>query len=134
MWMRVVSSWLCMLLYIWSLLAPVIMPARYVVIFLCHTFWGFTTCFDQVWRSLIFAGTMYFTQIVYSYSVHKYSNTYTQADFLRCVSSPQGQEAASAIFIPAGMRGHTLSCGAEDMRVAVSSEDVKLKPSRALMG
>ena len=30
MWMRVVSSWVCMLLYIWSLLAPVIMPDRYV--------------------------------------------------------------------------------------------------------
>lgn len=29
MWMRVVSSWLCMLLYIWSLLAPVIMPDRF---------------------------------------------------------------------------------------------------------
>ena len=30
MWMRIVSSWVCMLLYIWSLLAPVIMPDRYV--------------------------------------------------------------------------------------------------------
>ena len=30
MWMRVVSSWICMLLYIWSLLAPVLMPDRYV--------------------------------------------------------------------------------------------------------
>jgi len=29
MWMRVVSSWICMLLYIWSLLAPVIMPDRF---------------------------------------------------------------------------------------------------------
>ncbi|OBZ72638.1 Membrane protein TMS1 [Grifola frondosa] len=29
MWMRVVSSWLCMLLYMWSLLAPVIMPDRF---------------------------------------------------------------------------------------------------------
>ncbi|TBU41487.1 TMS membrane protein/tumor differentially expressed protein [Dichomitus squalens] len=29
MWMRVVSSWLCMLLYIWSLLAPVLMPDRF---------------------------------------------------------------------------------------------------------
>jgi hypothetical protein len=28
MWMRVVSSWICMLLYIWSLLAPVFMPDR----------------------------------------------------------------------------------------------------------
>jgi hypothetical protein len=28
MWMRVVSSWVCMLLYIWSLLAPVFMPDR----------------------------------------------------------------------------------------------------------
>lgn len=30
MWMRVVSSWLCMLLYMWSLLAPVLLPDRYV--------------------------------------------------------------------------------------------------------
>ncbi|KAK7690729.1 hypothetical protein QCA50_005828 [Cerrena zonata] len=29
MWMRVVSSWLCMLLYLWSLLAPVLMPDRF---------------------------------------------------------------------------------------------------------
>ncbi|KLO17246.1 TMS membrane protein tumor differentially expressed protein [Schizopora paradoxa] len=29
MWMRVVSSWVCMLLYIWSLLAPVVMPDRF---------------------------------------------------------------------------------------------------------
>ena len=28
MWMRIVSSWICMLLYIWSLLAPVFMPDR----------------------------------------------------------------------------------------------------------
>jgi len=28
MWMRVVSSWVCMLLYIWSLMAPVFMPDR----------------------------------------------------------------------------------------------------------
>ncbi|KAI9463308.1 serine incorporator/TMS membrane protein [Lactarius psammicola] len=28
MWMRVVSSWVCILLYIWSLLAPVLMPDR----------------------------------------------------------------------------------------------------------
>ena len=28
MWMRVVSSWVCILLYIWSLVAPVIMPDR----------------------------------------------------------------------------------------------------------
>ena len=26
MWMRAVSSWVCVLLYIWSLLAPVLMP------------------------------------------------------------------------------------------------------------
>ncbi|KAI0760959.1 serine incorporator/TMS membrane protein [Trametes elegans] len=32
MWMRVVSSWICMLLYTWSLLAPVLMPDRYVKI------------------------------------------------------------------------------------------------------
>ncbi|RDB31006.1 Membrane protein TMS1 [Hypsizygus marmoreus] len=29
MWMRVVSSWVCMLLYIWSLLAPALMPDRF---------------------------------------------------------------------------------------------------------
>jgi len=29
MWMRVVSSWVCILLYSWSLLAPVIMPDRF---------------------------------------------------------------------------------------------------------
>jgi len=29
MWMRVVSSWICMLLYMWSLLAPAIMPDRF---------------------------------------------------------------------------------------------------------
>ena len=28
MWMRVVSSWVCMALYIWSLMAPVLMPDR----------------------------------------------------------------------------------------------------------
>ena len=28
MWMRVVSSWVCIILYGWSLLAPVIMPDR----------------------------------------------------------------------------------------------------------
>ena len=30
MWMRVVSSWVCMVLYIWSLVAPVLMPDRSV--------------------------------------------------------------------------------------------------------
>ncbi|KAG8741299.1 hypothetical protein FRC12_015711 [Ceratobasidium sp. 428] len=29
MWMRVVSSWVCILLYIWSLVAPVFMPDRF---------------------------------------------------------------------------------------------------------
>ncbi|KAI0046566.1 TMS membrane protein/tumor differentially expressed protein [Auriscalpium vulgare] len=29
MWMRIVSSWVCMLLYIWSLLAPVMFPDRF---------------------------------------------------------------------------------------------------------
>lgn len=29
MWMRVVSSWMCMLLYMWSLLAPVFFPDRF---------------------------------------------------------------------------------------------------------
>lgn len=28
MWMRVVSSWVCMVLYMWSLWAPVFMPDR----------------------------------------------------------------------------------------------------------
>ena len=28
MWMRVVSSWVCILLYSWSLVAPVLMPNR----------------------------------------------------------------------------------------------------------
>ncbi|KAL5526630.1 TMS1 [Sanghuangporus sanghuang] len=31
MWMRIVSSWVCMLLYIWSLIAPVVMPDRFVL-------------------------------------------------------------------------------------------------------
>jgi len=29
MWMRVVSSWVCMVLYMWSLLAPVVLPDRF---------------------------------------------------------------------------------------------------------
>lgn len=29
MWIRVVSSWVCILLYGWSLLAPVVMPDRF---------------------------------------------------------------------------------------------------------
>jgi len=29
MWMRVVSSWVCMFIYIWSLVAPVVMPDRF---------------------------------------------------------------------------------------------------------
>lgn len=29
MWMRVVSGWVCIILYIWSLLAPVLMPDRF---------------------------------------------------------------------------------------------------------
>jgi hypothetical protein len=28
MWMRIVSSWVCMLLYSWSLLAPALFPDR----------------------------------------------------------------------------------------------------------
>ena len=28
MWMRVVSSWACIILYTWSLVAPVLMPDR----------------------------------------------------------------------------------------------------------
>lgn len=32
MWMRIVSSWVCMLLYMWSLLAPVLMPDRQVIL------------------------------------------------------------------------------------------------------
>ena len=34
MWMRIVSSWVCMILYIWSLLAPVLMPDRRVMFLL----------------------------------------------------------------------------------------------------
>jgi Serine incorporator (Serinc) len=30
MWMRVVSSWVCMVLYMWSLMAPVVLPDRCV--------------------------------------------------------------------------------------------------------
>jgi len=40
MWMRIVSSWVCMLLYMWSLLAPVFMPDRYV----CHGPYSYDTC------------------------------------------------------------------------------------------
>jgi len=29
MWMRVVSSWICMALYIWTLVAPVLLPDRF---------------------------------------------------------------------------------------------------------
>lgn len=29
MWMRVVSSWLCIALYLWSLYAPVLLPDRF---------------------------------------------------------------------------------------------------------
>ncbi|KAJ8586934.1 TMS membrane protein/tumor differentially expressed protein [Rhizopogon salebrosus TDB-379] len=29
MWMRIVSGWMCMLLYMWSLLAPVLLPDRF---------------------------------------------------------------------------------------------------------
>jgi len=29
MWMRIVSSWMCMLLYMWSLLAPLLLPDRF---------------------------------------------------------------------------------------------------------
>ena len=29
MWIRVVSSWVCILLYLWSLLAPVLLPDRF---------------------------------------------------------------------------------------------------------
>ena len=28
MWMRIVSGWVCILLYMWSLLAPVLLPDR----------------------------------------------------------------------------------------------------------
>ena len=31
MWIRIVSSWVCMLLYMWSLLAPALFPDRYVL-------------------------------------------------------------------------------------------------------
>ena len=36
MWMRVVSSWVCMLLYMWSLMAPVFMPERWVGVILSY--------------------------------------------------------------------------------------------------
>ena len=29
MWVRIVSSWLCLVLYGWSLVAPVLMPDRF---------------------------------------------------------------------------------------------------------
>lgn len=29
MWMRIVSGWACLILYAWSLLAPVILPDRF---------------------------------------------------------------------------------------------------------
>lgn len=29
MWMRIVSSWFCLVLYAWSLLAPVVLPDRF---------------------------------------------------------------------------------------------------------
>jgi serine incorporator 1/3 len=32
MWMRIVSGWMCMLLYMWSLLAPVLLPDRQVTL------------------------------------------------------------------------------------------------------
>jgi Serine incorporator (Serinc) len=35
MWIRVVSSWICMLLYIWSLIAPVVVADRCVNVS-CH--------------------------------------------------------------------------------------------------
>jgi hypothetical protein len=29
MWMRIVSSWICVALYLWSLFAPVLLPDRF---------------------------------------------------------------------------------------------------------
>lgn len=29
MWMRIVSSWVCLVLYAWSLMAPVVLPERF---------------------------------------------------------------------------------------------------------
>lgn len=29
MWIRVVSSWVCLIIYAWSLLAPVVLPDRF---------------------------------------------------------------------------------------------------------
>ena len=46
MWMRVVSSWVCILLYIWSLVAPVLMPDRWVFALIC-TFDTETDVFRQ---------------------------------------------------------------------------------------
>jgi len=51
MWMRVVSGWICMVLYLWSLLAPVLLPDRYVCSFCPSLSW--LTNF-QVWRLLIY--------------------------------------------------------------------------------
>jgi len=39
MWIRVVSSWVCMVLYIWSLIAPVLMPDRYVLSIISLVMW-----------------------------------------------------------------------------------------------
>jgi hypothetical protein len=39
MWMRVVSGWVCIILYIWSLLAPVLMPDRWA----CRSFFFLTS-------------------------------------------------------------------------------------------
>jgi hypothetical protein len=30
MWIRIVSGWVCIIIYGWSLLAPVVMPDRFV--------------------------------------------------------------------------------------------------------
>lgn len=33
-WVKVVSGWICHLIYIWSLVAPVLMPDRFAVSFI----------------------------------------------------------------------------------------------------
>lgn len=52
MWMRIVSSWVCMLLYIWSLVAPVVMPERCVQHSTGLAFFALKVASNQVWRSL----------------------------------------------------------------------------------
>ena len=54
MWMRVVSSWVCILLYMWSLLAPVLMPDRCVsfLTFFAHDQRTNARVLTFIWRCL----------------------------------------------------------------------------------